>query len=176
MSRMTSRRNHQLRSSLAGGVLGLLALILVTAVLSGAIAAVQANRTIETLASQLTDARGQIDALREDNDQLDIQNLRLLTQNTEQHDQLDALIRYLRRHGLPVPKIITATPETTTKPDAEVSQGPKAPAPSPSPSLSPSPSPSPVPGSPAPTPTPMPPGPSPGLGIPCDLIPILCLP
>lgn len=175
---MTPTETHPVRSSVAGALLGTALLVLVVAIFAGAVAAVQANRTIDTLAHQLTDARGQIDELRQDNVRLDVQNQRLLAQNTEQHDQLDALIRYLRRHGLDIPKVINITPPASEQPPGQVSQSPKAPTTgTPSPSSSPTPQPSPRPtgpGSPMPTPVPTPPAPSPGLGILCDLITIVC--
>lgn len=167
---MNPDSHHRIRSTIAGTTLGLIALVLVAALLGGALYAYRASRTIDNLSAQLTDARGQIDALRRDNEQLASQNRHLLSQNTKQHAQLDALILYLRRHGLTVPNVIFE-PSPALTPEEEVTvANPKVPQSRPSHPPSPS-----VPGTPTLTPAPTPPTPSPGLGILCDLTPILCI-
>lgn len=161
---MTVHPVHHLRRSAAGAILGLIALIMVAAVLGGALAALKANSTIDTLAGDLSAARTQIDALRTDNARLAAQNSRILTQNRQ-------LVRFLRRHGLQVPSAADATPPGSTG-TAPTPKAPPAPGPG-QPSHHP-------PSSPTPGPTPTPtPGPTiPGLDILteliCTLTPDLC--
>lgn len=161
---MNTPQPHRLRTASASALLGLTALILVAAVLGGALAAVRANNTIDSLAHDLHDARGQIDALRDDNTRLAAQNQRILDQNRR-------MVRYLRRHGLEVPSVVAPTPPTLeTRPPTSsggVTTGPKA-----RPSRSPS-----TPAGPGHTATPTPtPSPAPGgvLDPLCDLVPTLC--
>jgi hypothetical protein len=168
---MTPHPLDRLRRATAGALLGLVALGLVTALLGGALAAYRANDTIDTLAQDLHHANQKIDTLS-------AVNARLLQQNRRQHHQVDAVVRLLRRNGLPVPPILAPTkPESTAPPGDGVGKSPKAPAASgpssPHPPLST--------GRPTPRPS-QTTGPLPGvtllvgpLDLLCELIPMLCI-
>jgi type II secretory pathway pseudopilin PulG len=173
---VSTRQAHRIRTSAAGALLGLIALVLVAAILGGALSAIRANETIDSLAGQLTAARHQIDALRDDNTRLEEQNRQILEQNR-------TLVTYLRRHGLEIPQTAVPTPPPASAPVPSAAGGgpgtdPKGPALSesaPSPSRSPHPSPSP-PGLAGPAPTATRTPLAPGLEGLCDLALILCTP
>lgn len=155
-----ARARHTRWSAAWGAVLGLVAVVMVTAVLLGTAAALRANSTVDRLATQLGDARDQIDALRADNQQLLAQNV--------------VLVRFLRKHGLQVPQVVTQPPAITFPPtpaprDGATTSRPKAP-----PSRTPRP---PAQGGQGHTPTPTPSAtPTSILNTACALVPILCLP
>jgi uncharacterized protein HemX len=159
---------NRLRSAASGAVLGLAALVLVSAILGGALASFRSSQVIDRLSGRLDDARSQIDSLHADNERLAEQNRKILAQNK-------ALVRYLRRHGLAVPKAAETTPVAPTSSGEEVT----APSPKASPEGNPSPSPrrplSPPPGSQAPTAAPGPTvGPITLAKVLCGLTPMLC--
>jgi hypothetical protein len=174
---VSTRQAHRIRTSAAGALLGLVAVVLVAAILGGALSAIRANATIDSLAGQLTAARHQIDALRDDNTRLEEQNRQILEQNR-------TLVTYLRRHGLEIPQtaVPTTPPATVPAPPLSVPQSsdadPKGPS-SPPPSVAPGQAAPPVasppaPAAPAPTATRTPY--APGLEGLCDLALILCTP
>lgn len=172
---MSNRQPHRLRTSAAGALLGIVAMIVVSAILGGALSAFRASTTVDSLVGQLGAARREIDALRDDNTRLEEQNRQILEQNR-------TLVTYLRRHGLEIPQTATTPPPgtfeplpSTTVPDADPKAStPSGPSPSPTRSPRPSAGPSRVPAAPAPTATLTPP--APGLEGLCDLTPILCHP
>lgn len=164
---MTIHPVHHLRRSLAGAVLGLIALILVSAVLGGALAAIRANGTIDGLVTDLSAARGQIDELQGDNTRLANQNSRILVQNR-------VLVRYLRRHGLEIPDRAT-TPSTQPAPNGGAEPSPKAPGPSPRVTNGPDVEPTAGPTTPSPAPTSGPTTLLDPLDLLCDLPGIVCL-
>lgn len=165
---MSPQQRHPFRASAAGALLGLVALVLVAAILGGALSAIRANTTVDSLAAQLTQARQQIDALRDDNTRLADQNRQILRQNR-------ALATALRRHGLAVPPAALTPTLPTPRTPVPVPKVPTGPGPSPSKQPHPSPRPSPS-TPPAPTPTGTLTPPVPGLEGLCDLTPILCHP
>jgi hypothetical protein len=156
---------NNLGRSAAGIILGTVALVLVTALLSGALFAYRAAGTIDHLSTQLSDARTQIDGLSRDNDQL-----------TRQYQRL---VNYLHRHGVRIPESLTGRPPATKTPGSVSSPPPPkahptAPGSSPNPTTRPTQRP-PASRTPVPTPTPTIDLLTDPLALLCDLTTTLCL-
>lgn len=174
-----------LTSSAAGVVFGAVAIVILTAILTGAVTGYRADaRTADLVgevqqlrqenaglrtdltAAQVAAAREREQAARQIQDLL-ATNRTLVSQNHATRAQLTALVDYLHAHGLAVPQVLTTAPEDRPRPKARPTE----------PGPSPSPSPSPTPPAPGPTPGPSPtPGPPDGpLELVCSLVPLLCL-
>lgn len=165
---------NYIRQSAAGILVGIVALTMVSAVLGGSLAAIHANDTVRSLAADLHAARIQNEQLHATVDQLADQNRRILAQN-------DALVRFLRRHGLQVPRVVYTPPPPSTETPSESgsqSSSPKPSAPTAGQQSNQAPS--------SPSPAPLPratvtvtPSPTPStevdpLELVCRLTPILC--
>lgn len=165
---MTDRR---WTSSLGGLLAGIVALVLVTAILSSALAARRTSDTVASLSHQLEAASAQRDQVRADlltsQQQSAAALANLAAQNRRLQHKLDVLVRFLRANGLQVPKIVATTTASPAPPGTKpgvVRSHPKAPASRP-PKAHPA---SPAPATPATTA-------SPGTtDLTCNLAPALC--
>ena len=159
-------------TSIAWTVLGAIALVMVTAVLTAAFSSVRANDNTKKLSGQLSAARGQISGLQADNaalradnaalqeqvSALNASNQVLRRQNRQMNHQLAALVAYLRESGIEIPStLVPIGGGGSSRPKAEPAK--------------PEPSNPPDPGTPGATPAPTAPSADPL----CDILPIACL-
>lgn len=171
---MTENLNqpHRWKSSLVAGLIaGAAALIVITGILTAAVASSDANRKLGEVTAQLDDAAtsleqtsAELDAFRRQQtartEASSARGRRLLAQADQLRRQLNALTKMLREQGIEVPP---PSPPPEPSPKAEPGSGP---GPSPRP---PRPS---APGSPEPT-SPNPASPRPD-DLTCQLLPAIC--
>ena len=160
-------------TSIAWTVIGAVALVMVTAVLTAAVSSVRANDNTKKLSGQLSAARGQIGGLQADNaalradnaalqeqvSALNASNQVLRRQNRQMNHQLAALVAYLRESGIEIPSTLVPIGggSGSSHPKAEPAK--------------PGHSNPPAPGTPGATPAPTAPSADPL----CDFLPVACL-
>ena len=158
-------------TSIAWTVLGAIALVMVTAVLTAAFSSVRANDNTKKLSGQLSAARGQISGLQADNaalradnaalqeqvSALNASNQVLRRQNRQMNHQLAALVAYLRESGIEIPSTLVPIDSGggSTRPKVGAAEPSNPPAPA-TPGATPAPT--------APSADPL-----------CDILPIACL-
>jgi cell division protein FtsB len=141
-------------SSLAGLALGIVALVIVTAILTSAVSSVRAENKASTLTEQIRGLRADNASLRADNASLRTQvaalgadNRALRRQNRQMLSQQRALVTYLREHGLSVPDSVVRAGPGKAHPKGRGPRGPQPTQPPllPVPTVTPAPTPSPTP-------------------------------
>lgn len=146
-------------------LVALCALALTTTICWGVVHKVNQSDTIVRIAAASADQverlNTQLDAQARD---AESQRAQLQRQNKATRAELRALLRYLREHGIEVPRAVTTPPTARSEANRPKVSGSTAPAPQPQPSSSP-----PPPASPAPTAAPSP-TPTPVLDALCDLL------
>lgn len=143
---------HQGRQALFGLIVGAVALVVLTALLTSAVASSNTEHKLSgavTRLQDIADRQAEIQAEQEASRRADAQRMRgtlaarkrLYHQNAELQRQLRALANFLRAHGFDVPRSLTTPhPEPSTRPKAPRRRHPATPAPTaPSPSSTPSP-------------------------------------